>query len=198
MLTKLIANIGLALIFLSIAPAAHARTAPNAQPIFDRHTGNYSYEPAAVVKVARRTAPKAKRGKQHYRERPAIPANYAARKAAPEPVSRETQIVAHPEGCPSRAFCGCGVSLHVFGKAVREGGLAIAAEWLRFPRAEPAPGMVAARPGHVFAIMENLGGGRVLAYDPNSGGHRTRIHVRSLAGYTVVNPGAGSRYAQAP
>lgn len=102
-----------------------------------------------------------------------------------------TRIVDHPPGCPRRAFCGCGVSLYVFGKAVVAGGLAIAKEWLRFPRAEPGPGMVAARRGHVFAILRNLGNGRVLAYDPNSGGHRTRVHVRSLAGYTVVNPRGG-------
>jgi hypothetical protein len=97
-------------------------------------------------------------------------------------------VVAHPVGCPSRSFCGCGVSLYLFGKAVREGGLAIAANWLKFPRAEPGPGRVAARRGHVFVILENRGKGKVLAYDPNSGGHRTRIHERRLAGYTVVNP----------
>jgi hypothetical protein len=28
----------------------------------------------------------------------------------------------------------------------------------------------------------------VLAYDPNSGRHQTRLHVRSLAGYSVRNP----------
>jgi hypothetical protein len=29
-----------------------------------------------------------------------------------------------------------------------------------------------------------------MAYDANSGGHATRIHARSLRGYTVVNPRA--------
>lgn len=100
-------------------------------------------------------------------------------------------IMPHPPGCPQRAFCGCGVSLFVFGKAVAQGGLAIAAEWLRFPRAEPGPGMVAARRGHVFAILKNLGRGKVLAYDPNSGRHQTRIHVRSLRGFAVVDPHGG-------
>jgi hypothetical protein len=54
--------------------------------------------------------------------------------------------------------------------------------------------MAAWRWGHVFAIEEVLGDGRVLAYDPNSGGHRTRIHVVSLRGFHVVNP-HGGRYA---
>ena len=30
--------------------------------------------------------------------------------------------------------------------------------------------------------------GKVLAYDANSGGHKTRLHVRSLAGFVVVDP----------
>jgi hypothetical protein len=32
------------------------------------------------------------------------------------------------------------------------------------------------------------GGGRVLAYDANSGRRLTRLHVRSLAGFVVVDP----------
>lgn len=31
-----------------------------------------------------------------------------------------------------------------------------------------------------------------MAYDANSGGRTTRIHARSLRGYTVVNPRGGS------
>lgn len=101
------------------------------------------------------------------------------------------QIVPNPAGCPRVAFCGCGVARFIFGKvdgAMRP--LWIAAEWLRFARAAPAPGMVAVRKDrhHVLAIKEVLGNGRVLAYDPNSGGHKTRVHERSLAGYTVVDP----------
>lgn len=95
-------------------------------------------------------------------------------------------VVAHPSGCPSRAFCGCGTAVRLLGAPVR--ALWLARAWFKFPRAEPAPGMAAVRNGHVFAIEQVLGGGKVLAYDPNSGGRRTRIHVRSLAGYTVVNP----------
>ena len=50
-------------------------------------------------------------------------------------------IVEHPPGCPSRAFCGCGVALRVFGRHVRS--LWLAANWFKFPPAHPAPGMVA-------------------------------------------------------
>ena len=100
--------------------------------------------------------------------------------------SYDTKIVAHPSGCPRVAFCGCGVSIKVFGKRVRN--LYLAANWRKFPKARPVPGMVAWRYGHVFYIIKMARRGVALAYDPNSGGHLTRIHLRSLAGYRVVNP----------
>lgn len=103
-----------------------------------------------------------------------------------------TRIVPNPEGCPRVSFCGCGTALHIFGKNVRAAWLA--AWWFRFPSATPGPGKVAVRRHHVFAILRDLGRGRVLAYDPNSGGHKTRIHVRSLRGYSVRDPG-GKRIA---
>ena len=96
------------------------------------------------------------------------------------------RVVAHPAGCPHSAFCGCGTSVHVFGKPVRD--LYLAANWRKFPSASPAPGMVAWRYGHVFAIESVNGDGTVVAYDPNSGGHQTRIHTVSLHGFHVVNP----------
>ncbi|HSV14801.1 MAG TPA: hypothetical protein VLI90_11110 [Tepidisphaeraceae bacterium] len=92
-----------------------------------------------------------------------------------------------PAGCPN-SFCGCGASLRVFGRIVP--GLNLAANWLRFPRTAPAPGMVAARRGHVFVLEQQVAGDTWMAYDANSGGHATRIHARSLRGYTVVNPHA--------
>ena len=92
-----------------------------------------------------------------------------------------------PSGCP-RSFCGCGASLRVFGRIVPE--LNLAANWLRFPRTAPAPGMVAARHGHVFVLEQHVEGDTWMAYDANSGGHATRLHARSLRGYTVVNPRA--------
>lgn len=99
------------------------------------------------------------------------------------------KVVSHPAGCPRARFCGCGLCVYLFGKPCIRGGLAVAANWLRFPPAEPGPGMVAARAGHVFAILKVLRPGVVLAYDPNSGGHLTRIRERSLAGFSVRNPG---------
>ncbi len=101
------------------------------------------------------------------------------------------EVVAHPAGCPHVAFCGCGVARYVFGRidgAMRP--LWLARAWLRFPRATPAAGMVAVHRGghHVLAIVDYLGDGRALAYDPNSGGHLTRRHVVSLRSYVVVDP----------
>ena len=103
-------------------------------------------------------------------------------------------ILPHPSGCPARAFCGCGASIEVFGRSIRE--LWLASNWFRFPKAEPAPGRVAVRRHHVFVIREVIKPGLVLAYDANSGGHQTRIHLRSLRGYSVRDP-HGSRYASA-
>ena len=99
---------------------------------------------------------------------------------------RSASIIDHPAGCPRRAFCGCGASVKIFGKPVRS--LYLAAAWLRFPRATPAPGMAAARRGHVFVLEQHIGGNTWLVYDANSGRHQTRRHARSIAGYTVVNP----------
>ncbi|WP_164934468.1 hypothetical protein [Bradyrhizobium zhanjiangense] len=105
--------------------------------------------------------------------------------AAATSVSGTRIIGGRPAGCPS-SFCGCGAALRVFGRVVPE--LNLAANWLRFPRTSPAPGMVAARRGHVFVLEQHLGGDMWMAYDANSGGHTTRMHARSLRGYTVVNP----------
>ncbi|MBW7968012.1 hypothetical protein [Bradyrhizobium sp. BR 10289] len=100
-------------------------------------------------------------------------------------VTGDRVIGGRPAGCPS-SFCGCGAAIRVFGHVVPE--LNLASNWLRFPRASPAPGMVAARRGHVFVLEQHLGGDMWMAYDANSGGHATRLHARSLRGYTVVNP----------
>src|SRR5215831_5297966 len=112
------------------------------------------------------------------------------------PVIAGSAVVAHPAGCPAVAFCGCGVARWIFGRI--DGGMRplwVAANWLRFPPAAPAPGMVAVHRGghHVLAIIDYLGDGRALAYDPNSGGHLTRRHVVSLAAYRVVDPHGAPR-----
>lgn len=99
----------------------------------------------------------------------------------------DERVVGHPSGCPRTAFCGCGTSVKVFGHPVRD--LYRAAAWFKFRRASPAPGMVAVRNHHVFYIESVIDGDTVLAYDPNSGSHKTRVHTVSLRGYRVVDPG---------
>ena len=91
-----------------------------------------------------------------------------------------------PAGCPRR-FCGCEASLYVFGKIKPELNLAL--NWKRkFPRTSPAPGMAAARSGHVFILISHVEGDLWLSHDGNSGGGLTRRHVRTIRGYTIVNP----------
>ena len=92
----------------------------------------------------------------------------------------------HPAGCPWRAFCGCGVSVRVYGHPVRD--LWLASNWYRFPRTYAHAGAVAVSRHHVFYIEQAYGDGTVLAYDPNSGGHQTRLHRVSLGGYAIVDP----------
>ena len=98
-------------------------------------------------------------------------------------------IGGRPPGCPAR-FCGCGASLHLFGRIIPQ--LNLAANWLRFPRAQPAPDMVAARRGHVFVLKQHVAGNTWIVVDSNSGGRRTRLHARSIAGFTIVNPGGAT------
>jgi hypothetical protein len=117
--------------------------------------------------------------------------------AAAEPLAarRRGAIIAHPSGCPRVAFCGCGAAVRLFGSPIRS--LWLAANWLRFPPAAPGPNMAAVRPHHVMVILAYHGGEMATVYDANSGGHRTRIHERSLAGFRVVNPRAERRHPSA-
>jgi len=126
-------------------------------------------------------------------DRPTIGAETSNQRTSGRYYKAEGSVVGgRPAGCPRR-YCGCGVSLKVFGKIIPE--LNLAYNWKRkFPRTSPAPGMVAARSGHVYYIMRVIDSSTVVAYDPNSGGGRTRIHERSLRGYTVVDP-HGNRMA---
>lgn len=100
----------------------------------------------------------------------------------------DVTVVAHPSGCPSRSFCGCGAAVRIFGRPVRE--LWLARNWFKFPRTSPASGMVAVRRHHVFVLEAHLGGDVWQVFDANSGGHATRIHPRSIVGYVIVNPRA--------
>jgi hypothetical protein len=98
-----------------------------------------------------------------------------------------------PEGCP-HAFCGCEASRYVFGEQRRE--LYLASNWIRkFPRTAPAPGMAAARSGHVMILISHAGGNDWMVHDGNSGGGKTRDHVMSISRYVIVDP-HGSRTAQ--
>lgn len=90
-----------------------------------------------------------------------------------------------PHGCP-HAFCGCEASLYLFG--VIKPKLNRAANWFRFQRTSPAPGMAAVRQHHVMVLVRHVKGKNWLVHDGNSGGHKTREHVRSIAGYVVVDP----------
>lgn len=93
-----------------------------------------------------------------------------------------------PSGCP-HAFCGCAASLYLFGRIIPE--LNLAANWVRkFSHTTPAPRMAAARSGHVFVLLEHKHDLVWKVYDGNSGGHLTRIHERSIAGYQIVDPRA--------
>lgn len=100
----------------------------------------------------------------------------------------DATVVAHPAGCPSRAFCGCGAAIRVFGHSVRR--LWLAANWFGFPRAAPGWHMAAVRRHHVMVLESQVSGSEWLVYDANSGGHMTRLHVRSIAGFVIVNPRA--------
>lgn len=99
--------------------------------------------------------------------------------------NKGTVLGGRPSGCPY-AYCGCSASLYLFGKIRAD--LNLAANWLGFPKTSPAPRMAAARRGHVMVLVEPRGGNLWLVRDGNSGGGLTRLHVRSIAGYTIVNP----------
>ena len=103
---------------------------------------------------------------------------------------RPIVVGARPGECP-RYFCGCEASLYLFGHVRPD--LNLASNWMRnFPRTSPAPGMAAVRNHHVFVLMSQVGGSNWLVHDGNSGHGLIREHVRSISGYTVVNPqGAG-------
>ena len=119
-----------------------------------------------------------RRGERHARRllmrHESGPTNTALNAFASVSAPEERVVGGRPARCPS-SYCGCGAALRVFGRVVPE--LNLAANWLRFPRTSPAPGMVAARHGHVFVLEQHVGDDMWMAYDPNSGGHATRIHV---------------------
>lgn len=102
----------------------------------------------------------------------------------------------HPPGCPTRAFCACGAAIDLFGRNIR--ALWQVRAWLGFPRDVAAPRNVAVfksrRISHLFILEHHVGGDQWMVRDYNSGGHRSRLHVRSIRGAVIVNPRA-SRHA---
>lgn len=125
-------------------------------------------------------------------DRPGAGFKEATRSAISEPYERAsgngTIIGSRPSGCPYR-FCGCEASLYVFHRIIPE--LNLAYNWIRkFQRASPAPGMAAARSGHVMILISHAGGSDWLVHDGNSGGGKTRERVQSIARYVIVNPNA--------
>ena len=118
-------------------------------------------------------------------------------RAAVQPVAKQRYamrdsngnvIGGRPSGCPHR-FCGCEASLYLFGRIIPE--LNLAWNWaVRFQRAAPGPRMAAVRHGHVMVLISHVSGSDWLVHDGNSGGGKTREHVRSIAGYVIVDPQA--------
>ena len=105
---------------------------------------------------------------------------------AGEVVPRLSAVSDRPAACPRR-YCGCALSLRLFGKIRPH--LNLAANWIStFRKTAPAPGMIAARSGHVMLLLQHAGGDKWIVHDPNSGGGLTREHVRSIRYFTVVNP----------
>lgn len=109
-----------------------------------------------------------------------------------DPNGNTVVVGGRPAGCP-HSFCGCEASRYVFGTIRPE--LNLASNWIRkFPRTAPAPGMAAARSGHVMILMSHVSGNDWMVHDGNSGGGLIRNHVRSINGYVIVDP-QGSRSA---
>lgn len=191
---------GLALLAWPAAASARPSQYPGVTHFVGDRYGSAQLGPEVARDVQRRRAGKAGRKRQRHLDVPLPrrrPGSVAPLEGNAEPLSvsggawREAGRVAarviggRPSGCPAR-FCGCGASLHLFGRIIP--GLNLAANWLRFPRAAPAPKMVAARRGHVFVLERHIAGNTWLVHDSNSGGRRTRIHPRSISGYVIVNP----------
>jgi len=125
--------------------------------------------------------------------------NFRQTWAMVSPGGQERVVSSRPSGCPNR-FCGCEASLYKFGRIIPE--LNLASNWRRFPRTAPSPGMAAVRSGHVMILQSQVSGNIWNVHDGNSGGHVTREHARSIAGYTIVDPSAapirfsGSAYSR--
>lgn len=94
-------------------------------------------------------------------------------------------IGARPSGCP-HAYCGCGLRQFL---GLRDVRLNLARNWARlFPRTSARPGAVAVRTHHVFMLVSHVAADTWVVRDYNSGHGLSRIHQRSVRGYTFVSP----------
>lgn len=181
--------------FLGLAALAAiaflATSSPSNAQVDEAHARAWDASERASKATTRRATKPGKRYTRRQTRSAAILARVSpaiAREPITQAANISTQILPHPAGCPRTLFCGCGAALEVFGKHVRH--LWLARNWLRFPPAQPGPGMVAANTRHVMVIRQYLGNGKALVYDANSGRGLTRLHVRSLSGFSVRNPRA--------
>ena len=100
-------------------------------------------------------------------------------------------IGGRPAGCP-QAYCGCGLRKHL---GLSDKRLNLADNWRRlFARTHAKPGAVAVRTyhrrgyGHVMLLVRHVANSIWVVRDYNSGGGLSRIHTRSVRGYSFVDP----------
>jgi hypothetical protein len=136
--------------------------------------------------MSSRVNPTTTAGVRHENQRVAGNAKHAAVHYVNNADGSEAIVGRRPADCP-HSFCGCEASRYLFGHVRAD--LNLASNWARkFPRTSPAAGMAAVRNHHVFVLMSHVGGSNWLVHDGNSGHGLTREHVRSISGYTIVNP----------
>jgi hypothetical protein len=131
--------------------------------------------------------------------------NFSARRHSSRHVidthGNDTVIIGgRPAGCP-RAYCGCGLRKWLAARGLSgmsDIRLNLADNWRRlFPRTHARPGAVAVRNrrvrgyGHVVYLIAHVRGNVWRVRDYNSGRGLSRIHNRSVAGYSFVSPDGG-------
>lgn len=118
----------------------------------------------------------------------------ARRHGARDASGNDTVIIGgRPAGCP-KAYCGCGLRKFL---GLNDKRLNLADNWRHlFPRTHARAGAVAVRNykrrgyGHVVLLISHISGNVWKVRDYNSGRGLSRIHNRSLSGYSFVDPRA--------